>query len=535
YNQPNISSTYIGGGLDRYGRIINHSWLQNNNPLVHIIHSYDYASNRTKRHDAVHAANSELYNYDNLGQIKSLNRGTLNTNQTAITTVNHSESWNFDKTGNWSQYTKNGTVENRTHNAANELQGIAAHDANGNMILMPGLKGKYDAWNRLVEVRDTSDNLVAQYEYNGLNQRIKKTVNGVVTKSFFNENWQELESQTGNEITSYVWGIRYIDDLVLREKGSEILYSLADPNWNVIAICDPTGNIQERYTYDAFGKQNICDANFNAKTTTDFNWNRTFTGQVLDSETGLMLYRNRFYHVGLGRFVNRDPIGYEGGDENLYRYVFNSAINLFDEYGLIPIALPVVCAACATCLGPAAVLCRGQNTWSNYVQCLQIAYDAAPFIHKFACEGACGSCLLGGAGKAWKCLPKKRPPSSKPPTTSDPLPHTQPKPPQSPKQPKSRKPHPECTPAQKVKYHTAIHVACKTRPFSCKDQRLTSLECFTRSAIANTCAEARRTYQKKCWRPSDPGWAEHQEKISEAAKASRLCYEKGISLEAEGR
>ncbi|MDR2345328.1 MAG: hypothetical protein LBE18_04610, partial [Planctomycetaceae bacterium] len=99
----------------------------------------------------------------------------LNTAQNGVTTVNHSESWNFDKTGNWSQYVKNSVTENRTHNAANELQGIANHDATGNIVLMPGLKGKYDAWNRLVEVRDSNDNLIAQYEYNGLNQRIKKT------------------------------------------------------------------------------------------------------------------------------------------------------------------------------------------------------------------------------------------------------------------------------------------------------------------------------------------------------------------------
>jgi YD repeat-containing protein len=125
YNEPNVSLTYVNGGLDRYGRIINHSWIKNSNPLVHIIHSYDYAGNRTKRYDPVHAANSELYTYDNLGQIKSLNRGTLNNDHTAVSNINHSESWNFDKTGNWSQYTKNGNVENRTHNATNELQGIA--------------------------------------------------------------------------------------------------------------------------------------------------------------------------------------------------------------------------------------------------------------------------------------------------------------------------------------------------------------------------------------------------------------------------
>jgi hypothetical protein len=92
------------------------------------------------------------------------------------------------------------------------------------------LKGKYDAWNRLVEVRDTSDTLIASYAYNGLNQRIKKIVGTTVTKSFFNENRQEVESVTNDQVTSFVWGIRYIDDFVLREKGEEHLYSLADPS-----------------------------------------------------------------------------------------------------------------------------------------------------------------------------------------------------------------------------------------------------------------------------------------------------------------
>jgi len=85
------------------------------------------------------------------------------------------------------QYDKNGTVENRTHNKANEIQTIASHDENGNRTVMPGMKNKYDAWNRLVEVRDSSDVLIAKYDYNGLNHRIRKTVGGVVTESFFNE------------------------------------------------------------------------------------------------------------------------------------------------------------------------------------------------------------------------------------------------------------------------------------------------------------------------------------------------------------
>jgi RHS repeat-associated protein len=333
YNQPDISLTYFNGGMDRYAQIINHSWVKNTNPLVHIIHSYDYSGNRIKRYDPVHAANSELYTYDNLGQIKTLNRGVLNSDHTSVTTINHSESWNFDKTGNWAQYTKNGNTENRTHNAANELQGIATHDANGNMVLISGLKGKYDAWNRLVEVRDSNDNLIAQYEYNGLNQRIKKTVGTAVTKSFFNEKWQEIESQTGSEITSYVWGIQYIDDLIVRVRDEEYLYSLVDTNWNIVALCDNNGIIQERYKYDAFGKIKILNNNFVEKAFSNFDWNRTFTSQVFDIESGLLLFKNRYYCPNMGRFINRDPIGFKSNEINFYRYVGNCSITFVDPYG----------------------------------------------------------------------------------------------------------------------------------------------------------------------------------------------------------
>ncbi|MDR3108059.1 MAG: hypothetical protein LBU65_00010 [Planctomycetaceae bacterium] len=110
--------------------------------MVHIVHDYDYAGNRTKRYDAVRNANSELYQYDKLNQIKNLKRGELNKEQTEVSVATHSEAWNFDKTGNWQQYTRNWKVENRPHSAANELQNIVTHDANGNMILMPGLKCK---------------------------------------------------------------------------------------------------------------------------------------------------------------------------------------------------------------------------------------------------------------------------------------------------------------------------------------------------------------------------------------------------------
>jgi RHS repeat-associated protein len=324
YSEPGLSLDHTNG-LDRFGRITDHAWKKGATDIVHIQHGYDRAGNRLYRNDMVHSANSEVYTYDGVNQIKSLNRGS-----SAFT-----EAWNYDGTGNWLSYNHNGVVENRTHNTANEIQGTCTHDKNGNMTLMPGLKGKYDAWSRLVEVCNPSDNLIARYEYNGRNHRVRKTVDSVVTTSFFSDEWQELESVTSGQTTVFVWGLRYIDDLVCRERGGERLYSLADPNWNVVAITDDSGTVVERMRYDAFGKVTWLDAAFATKANSAYAWNRTFTGQVLDSETGLMLYRNRFYHTGLGRFITRDPIGYEAGDSSLYRYLGNRPIDLLDPMGLI--------------------------------------------------------------------------------------------------------------------------------------------------------------------------------------------------------
>ncbi len=88
-----------------------------------------------------------------------------------------------------------------------------------------------------------------------------------------------------------------------------------------------------RSVYDAFGK--LTPASFanasHAALAVDFD--RAFTGQVYDNETGLMLYPNRYYSTELGRFVSRDPIGYEASDQNVYRYVNNIPLLLLDPNG----------------------------------------------------------------------------------------------------------------------------------------------------------------------------------------------------------
>src|SRR5262249_29957590 len=59
-----------------------------------------------------------------------------------------------------------------------------------------------------------------------------------------------------------------------------------------------------------------------------------WTGRERETETGLQYNRARYYDPATGRWVSQDPIGYSGGDNNLYRYVNNHPTITTDSSGL---------------------------------------------------------------------------------------------------------------------------------------------------------------------------------------------------------
>jgi len=80
-----------------------------------------------------------------------------------------------------------------------------------------------------------------------------------------------------------------------------------------------------KYTYDSFGK-------LTASTGSLVNPFQ-YTARESDSETGLYYYRARYYEATSGRFVSEDPIGFGGGDLNLYAYVGGDATLKVDPSG----------------------------------------------------------------------------------------------------------------------------------------------------------------------------------------------------------
>jgi RHS repeat-associated protein len=410
YLQPQVKLDYALGsganpyaGFDRFGRIIDLLWAKYGasgsssssssggagEDLVHLKYGYDRASSRTHREDLVAQGYGkdfdELYGYDGLHRLKKFHRGRLTDDNQAITSPTFQQGWQLDATGNWQNFTQNDQADpdqtldqQRLANRVNEITQIARtvgadwatpeYDRNGNMTVIPQPKemtqtfqGTWDAWNRLVKLTEPNGSggwqTLAEYQYDGQTWRIvaKSYASGVLDETrhfYFTNRWQDIEERLGSTPSSaaanrqFVWGERYIDDLVLRDRDAsggtldERLYALQDALFSVVALVDSNGNdIVERFAYRAYGQSQPITGAFLEQSESSCNWECRFTGRYFDFDTAIYYYRARYFDSKLGRFVSRDPIAYAGGSINTYEYVHGKPGHLADWSGLQIIVL----------------------------------------------------------------------------------------------------------------------------------------------------------------------------------------------------
>lgn len=104
----------------------------------------------------------------------------------------------------------------------------------------------------------------------------------------------------------YVYG-SYVDEpLMMRANGNKYYYA-TNRLYTVAAITNQTGQVVERYKYDAYGKQAILADNGSvAYKPSDYGQFHGFTGRYHDWETGLIYFRSRDLDPNAGRFIGRD-------------------------------------------------------------------------------------------------------------------------------------------------------------------------------------------------------------------------------------
>jgi RHS repeat-associated protein len=169
-------------------------------------------------------------------------------------------------------------------------------------------------------------------------------------------------SNVPDYVEQYVWSLRYIDSPVVclhdgtldgdvdddyAEHGAADwrTYYLTDANHNVtttIRVDNNNSVVQKggvdvgivHYAYTPFGSMTLYNALWASESgCIEDSFDRPlYAGYFFDVETGLYQVRARYYDPSLSRFINRDPIGYNGG-MNLYAYCGGNPINATDPMG----------------------------------------------------------------------------------------------------------------------------------------------------------------------------------------------------------
>ena len=112
-----------------------------------------------------------------------------------------------------------------------------------------------------------------------------------------------------------------------------------------------TGTIVRTWDYDAFGAPTGGSGTLELPV--------GYAGGIADSVTGLVRFGLRDYEPESGRWTARDPVLYEGGQDNLYAYVNGNPVSSRDPLGLWCIG-----AAAYGGIGGGATICVDEDGFS---------------------------------------------------------------------------------------------------------------------------------------------------------------------------
>jgi len=298
--------------------------------------------------------------------------------------------YDLDGLGNWKLsgaelVSSHLTFDQRNHNKLNEItqrtvgtSPVAslrydghAGASNGNLANDgTALTYAYDSLNRPISIGfigagPRPPQQLGAYVLDAFNRRVRKTVtnsglsdavpNGTTDYLYMgNQVIEERNPFGGSGSTDtptkqYIWGA-YVDECaqlnLLAPAGPDnlsagVYYLLQDLLYRAVALTNSTGNIVEAYDTDAYGTTVIFTAPYQGNWWSDddtqsyYGANEIiYCGYRYDPESELYYVRNRTYSPPLGRWLQRDPIGYAGG-VNLYEYVGGQAVVGVDPKGLV--------------------------------------------------------------------------------------------------------------------------------------------------------------------------------------------------------
>ena len=237
---------------------------------------------------------------------------------------------------------------NKISNSSTD-KGLLKHSYNqtGEMVLLENLttnpeldasygfvSANYDAVGRRVfestVTRGVTVHPARQIEYNHKNERVARLshANDPMNRFYAYDEDSHLIGEydvNNNPIVEYVWlGNRPIASIY---PNGDVMYIKTDNKGTPeVGYSEKDWSTRFIWGHDAFGVGIVLNH-------PEFVMNLRYPGQVYDEITKLHYNHHRYYNPLLGRYMEPDPIGLEGGD-NPYIYANNDPVNLVDTSGL---------------------------------------------------------------------------------------------------------------------------------------------------------------------------------------------------------
>lgn len=224
------------------------------------------------------------------------------------------------------------TVSYGTANNINQYPTVGGtgytYSTDGNLTNDGTFKYEFNTERMMTRVRNAGTNaIISDYLYDPALRQRQKNVGGTKT-NFYYAGWQRLADYDatagtpGTLLNRYVYGTGLDEVLIQITSGGTKTYCHGNHQGSVIATTNSSGNVVNRYKYSPYGESPSMSGTTHG-----------YTGQRIDSETGLYYYKMRYYSPKLGRFLQADPIGY-GDGMNMYNYVGNTPLSMTDGLGL---------------------------------------------------------------------------------------------------------------------------------------------------------------------------------------------------------
>ncbi len=321
------------------------TYAQNGVTLTDLAYDYAVDGQLSGVRDLLAPDRSLALAYDNLNRLTMVSAGIPVADGGTPVPV---EDFTYDGTGNRLSSHLSSLYLSDNHNRLSEDADYTyAYDFKGNRVSRTAKSGgvveeyTYNSVNKLTAY-DSGDGTAATYHYDALGRRISKVVDGVET-AYVYDPWNPYNAVANDILLEYqgsaltrrwLHGSRIDEPLAFEaylgttDAGTGAANEVyADRQGSILAVVDPvTVTVSAAYTYDSFGKI--------TQVTGVLQQPFAYTGREYDAETGLYYYRARHYDPSLGQFIQSDPIGFAGGDLNIYAYVQNDPFNWSDPSGL---------------------------------------------------------------------------------------------------------------------------------------------------------------------------------------------------------